>query len=662
MNLSQLTEYDTFLFHQGTNCKAYEMLGAHITEEDGQQGVRFSVWAPNAKSVSVVGEFNNWDTRVNEMSRIEDGEIWKIFIPGLKEGDIYKYAIMPQHGGPHIMKADPYGYYCEVPPATASRVFDMNRYQWQDQEWQEKKQRTQSYGQPMLTYEVHLGSWRRNAEGKALSYRELADQLVNYVKDMNYTHIEFMPLCEHPFDGSWGYQATGYYAATSRFGTPDDLRYLIDKAHQAGIAVIMDWVPGHFCKDDHGLRDFDGRNLYESDNPQRADNAGWGTTNFDYGRTEVQSFLISNAIFWMDQYHIDGLRIDAVANMLYLDYGRKNGEWQPNKHGGNGNLEAIDFLHKLNETVFREYPQALMIAEESTSWPNISKPVYMGGMGFNYKWNMGWMNDILRYCSLDPIYRKWHHDKITFSNTDDRVLGITWMSNWQYANLTPFKQNRGANGLPRELKLYEKNGKYYVSENVAPEVYALRKETKDLADASVADAKDLKGVAANMEGAFEIEADVTPDANGIAGIEISNNKRERTLIYFDMKQGKVVMDRTESGLTDFGKQAVPHDIELAWDKQRAAEGKEPARIANSINYKNDFALATWAPLSLCEDGKKTYHVDIFVDKSSVELFVDGGRIAMTNLVFPVAPYENVKLYTQGGKAEFKNLKIHKLAL
>ena len=257
---------------------------------------------------------------------------------------------------------------------------------------------------------------------------------------------------------------------------------------------------------------------------------------------------------------------------------------------------------------------------------------------------------------------KDHYATVTFSNTGDRVLGITWMSNWQYANLTPFKQNRGANGLPRELKLYEKNGKYYISEDVAPEVYALRKDTKNLADASVADAKDLKGVAANMEGAFEIEADVTPDANGIAGIEISNNKRERTMIYFDMKQGKVVMDRTESGLTDFGKQAVPHDIELAWDKQRAAEGKEPARIANSINYKNDFALATWAPLSLCEDGKNTYHVDVFVDKSSVELFVDGGRIAMTNLVFPVAPYENVKLYTQGGKAEFKNLKVHKLGL
>lgn len=257
---------------------------------------------------------------------------------------------------------------------------------------------------------------------------------------------------------------------------------------------------------------------------------------------------------------------------------------------------------------------------------------------------------------------KDHYATVTFSNTGDRVLGITWMSNWQYANLTPFKQNRGANGLPRELKLYEKNGKYYISEDVAPEVYALRKDTKNVADASVSDEKMLAGVAANMEGAFEIEADVTPDANGIAGIEISNNKRERTMIYFDMKQGKVVMDRTESGLSDFGKQSVPHDIELAWDKQRAAEGKEPARIANSINYKNDFALATWAPLSLCEDGKKTYHVDIFVDKSSVELFVDGGRIAMTNLVFPVAPYENVKLYTQGGKAEFKNLKVHKLGL
>lgn len=296
---------------------------------------------------------------------------------------------------------------------------------------------------------------------------------------------------------------------------------------------------------------------------------------------------------------------------------------------------------------------------------NINPGCWFGGSATEY-----FVGDFdgKKFTCPDANEVKWldwgkdHYATVTFSNTGDRVLGITWMSNWQYANLTPFKQNRGANGLPRELKLYENNGKYYVSENVAPEVYALRKDTKNVADASVAGEKMLAGVAANMEGAFEIEADVTPDANGIAGIEISNNKRERTLIYFNMKQGKVVMDRTESGLTDFGKQAVPHDIELAWDKQRAAEGKEPARIANSINYKNDFALATWAPLSLCEDGKKTYHVDIFVDKSSVELFVDGGRIAMTNLVFPVAPYENVKLYTQGGKAEFKNLKVHKLGL
>ena len=296
---------------------------------------------------------------------------------------------------------------------------------------------------------------------------------------------------------------------------------------------------------------------------------------------------------------------------------------------------------------------------------NINPGCWFGGSATEY-----FVGDFdgKKFTCPDADEVKWldwgkdHYATVTFSNTGDRVLGITWMSNWQYANLTPFKQNRGANGLPRELKLYEKNGKYYISEDVAPEVYALRKDTKNVADASVSDEKMLAGVAANMEGAFEIEADVTPDANGIAGIEISNNKRERTLIYFDMKQGKVVMDRTESGLTDFGKQAVPHDIELAWDKQLAAEGKQPARITNSINYKNDFALATWAPLSLCEDGKKTYHVDIFVDKSSVELFVDGGRIAMTNLVFPVAPYENVKLYTQGGKAEFKNLKVHKLGL
>ncbi|WP_407400478.1 1,4-alpha-glucan branching protein GlgB [Anaerovibrio sp.] len=415
METSELSEYDLFLFHQGTNYRAYEMLGAHIMEQNGKKGVRFTVWAPHAKEVSVVGDFNNWDTRVNKMSKLGDGEIWNLFIPDVGSGTVYKYAILPQHEGPHIMKADPYGFFAEKKPETASIVYELGNYKWKDSKWAKFKEDHPSYTRPMLTYEVHLGSWRRTPDGEYLSYMDMADQLVDYVKSMNYTHIELMPLCEHPFDGSWGYQATGYYAVTSRYGTPDEFRYLVDKAHQAGIGIIMDWVPGHFCKDNQGLRDFDGQNLYESDNIQRADNAGWGTVNFDYGRTEVQSFLISNAMFWMDQYHIDGLRIDAVANMLYLNYGRQDGDWVPNKFGGDGNLEAIDFLHKLNEAVFKNYPQALMIAEESTSWPNISKPVYMGGMGFNYKWNMGWMNDILRYISLDPVYRKWHHDKLTFS-------------------------------------------------------------------------------------------------------------------------------------------------------------------------------------------------------------------------------------------------------
>ena len=415
MKTSALSEFDLYLFHQGTNYHAQEMLGAHFVERDGKKGVRFTVWAPNAKAVSVVGEFNDWNVFIHPMNRMDDGEIWEVFVEGLGEGEIYKYAIEPQWGGPRIMKADPYGFYAEKKPQTASRTYDMNHYEWKDQAWQKRKTEESSYERPMLTYEVHAGSWRRTLEGDYLSYRELADQLISYVKDMNYTHIEFMPLCEHPYDGSWGYQATGYFAVTSRYGTPDDFRYLVDTAHQNGIGIIMDWVPGHFCKDEQGLRHFDGKNLYESDNETRAENWEWGTTNFDYGRTEVQSFLISNALFWFEEFHIDGLRIDAVANMLYLNYGRKDGEWQPNKYGDTGNLEAMDFLKKLNETIFKYHPQALMIAEESTSWPLISKPVYMGGMGFNYKWNMGWMNDMLAYMSLDPIYRKWNQDKITFS-------------------------------------------------------------------------------------------------------------------------------------------------------------------------------------------------------------------------------------------------------
>lgn len=415
MKTSALSEFDLYLFHQGTNYHAQEMLGAHFIERDGKRGVRFTVWAPNAKSVSVVGGFNDWDANAQPMQRVRDGEIWETFVEGLGEGEIYKYAIEPQWGGPRIMKADPYGFYAEKKPQTASRTYDMNHYEWKDAEWQEKKAHESSYERPMLTYEVHAGSWRRTLDGEYLSYRDMADQLISYVKEMHYTHIEFMPLCEHPYDGSWGYQATGYFAVTSRYGTPDDFRYLVDTAHANGIGIIMDWVPGHFCKDEQGLRHFDGKNLYESDNEQRAENWEWGTTNFDYGRTEVQSFLISNALFWFEEFHIDGLRIDAVANMLYLNYGRKDGEWQPNKYGDTGNLEAMEFLKKLNETIFKYHPQALMIAEESTSWPLISKPVYMGGMGFNYKWNMGWMNDMLDYVSLDPIYRKWNQDKLTFS-------------------------------------------------------------------------------------------------------------------------------------------------------------------------------------------------------------------------------------------------------
>lgn len=413
MKTAALAEYDIYLFHQGTNYHAQEMLGAHYVEREGRRGVRFAVWAPHAKQVSVVGDFNGWDTRHHPMERLADGEIWATFVPDLPSDTMYKYAIEPPWGGPFILKADPYGFFAQKKPETASLTYDVPPYAWQDEAWQKAK--GPSYEKPMLIYEVHLGSWRRTLEGAYLSYRDFADQLVAYARDMHYTHLELMPLCEHPYDGSWGYQATGYFAVTSRYGRPEDFKYLVDKAHQAGIGVIMDWVPGHFCNNDEGLRRFDGLNLYESDNLQRAENRGWGTTNFDYGRTEVQSFLISNALFWMEEYHVDGLRIDAVANMLYLNYGREEGEWTPNRYGDTGNLEAMAFLRKLNAAIFQYRPDALMIAEESTSWPLISKPVHIGGMGFNYKWNMGWMNDVLHYMSLDPIYRRWNQDKLTFS-------------------------------------------------------------------------------------------------------------------------------------------------------------------------------------------------------------------------------------------------------
>ena len=414
MEISKLSEFDLYLYHQGTNYHTHQMLGAHLINQNGVLGVRFAVWAPHAKSVSIVGNFNHWNGSLNYMEKASDGEVWELFIPDVTVDDIYKYDVEAANGA-HILKADPYGFYAEKKPQTASKIFDINQYEWHDQVWEEHKKQQTSYESPMLIYEVHLGSWRRNSAGEYLSYRELADTLIQYVKKMNYTHIEFMPLCEHPFDGSWGYQATGYFAVTSRYGSPDDFCYLVDTAHQNGISIIMDWVPGHFCKDEQGLRHFDGQPLYESDNERRAENWEWGTTNFDYGRTEVHSFLISNAMFWLEQYHIDGLRIDAVANMLYLNYARKDGEWEPNKYGDSGNLEGMDFLQKLNQAIFKYHPYALMMAEESTSWPMISKPVHMGGIGFNYKWNMGWMNDMLDYMSLDSSQRKWNHGKVTFS-------------------------------------------------------------------------------------------------------------------------------------------------------------------------------------------------------------------------------------------------------
>ena len=413
MRTAEHSDYDFYLFHQGTNYHAYELFGAHSAVENGHAGVRFAVWAPRAAAVSVVGDFNGWETGKDRMARQADGETWELFIAGLPAGSLYKYAVEGADGRT-VLKSDPYAFRAECPPDTASVVYEPH-YEWQDGDWQARKKQGRSYEQPMLIYEVHAGSWRRTAAGGVLSYRELADRLVSYVQQMHYTHIEFLPLCEHPFDGSWGYQITGYYAATSRYGRPEDLMYLIDRAHQSGIGVILDWVPGHFCNDEHGLRQFDGANLYETDDRLRADNPEWGTTNFDYGRTEVQSFLISNALFWLEEYHADGLRIDAVANMLYLNYARRDGEWQPNKYGGTGNLEAIEFIQKLNTAVFHYHPEVLMLAEESTAWPLVTRPADAGGLGFNYKWNMGWMNDILDYISTDPLFRKGKHDKLTFS-------------------------------------------------------------------------------------------------------------------------------------------------------------------------------------------------------------------------------------------------------
>jgi 1,4-alpha-glucan branching enzyme len=412
-----LTEFDLYLMGEGRHYDAYEKLGAHLKTVDGVTGVHFAVWAPNARRVSVVGNFNHWDGRVHPMRFRGSSGVWELFVPELGEGAIYKYEIVSHEDVVLPLKADPYAFSSELRPNNGSVVARIDKHHWSDSAWIEQRSHKDWLGSPISIYEVHLGSWRRIPEehNRWLSYRELADQLIPYVKDLGYTHIELLPIMEHPYDGSWGYQTLGYFAATSRFGSPTEFMEFVDRCHETGLGVILDWTPAHFPRDAHGLALFDGTHLYEHEDPRQGSHPDWGTLVYNYGRNEVQNYLISNALFWLDKYHIDGLRVDAVASMLYLDYSRKAGEWIPNKFGGRENLSAIDFFKRLNEVAYQRFPGILTIAEESTSWPSVSRPTYLGGLGFSLKWNMGWMNDTLNYFSKDPVFRRYEHNKLTFS-------------------------------------------------------------------------------------------------------------------------------------------------------------------------------------------------------------------------------------------------------
>ena len=405
--------YPIFLFKQGNNQEAQRYFGAHLCQQDGQDGAVFRVWAPHAKAVSVVGDFNSWVPGSHPMTKVEEG-IWELFIPGIKEYDIYKFCVTSP-SDELLFKADPYAFHTETRPSNGSKVYDLDGYAWNDGAWLEQQEKQDVINSPVSIYEMHMGSWKMKDENTPYNYSEVADLLIPYIKDMGYTHVELLPITEYPFDGSWGYQVSGYFAPTSRYGTPKDFMAFVDKLHQAGIGVILDWVPAHFPRDGYGLYMFDGAPCYEDPNPRRGEHKEWGTMVFNYGMGEVQSFLISSALFWIDQYHLDGLRVDAVASMLYLDYNRRDGEWEPNVNGGKENLEAIAFLQKCNGVVLGRHPHKMMIAEESTAWPMVTKPAADGGLGFNFKWNMGWMNDMLSYMKTDPLFRAGNHGKVTFS-------------------------------------------------------------------------------------------------------------------------------------------------------------------------------------------------------------------------------------------------------